>query len=121
MKPRILLHGEQILLNQMFLEMLKKIALVIPMKSVENIQEIFSKQSIDLLVFESMETWEQDLKLLQVLKRNYPNLIIILIDGGESPENVIRCFKMGIDDYFKKPVDTVLLTERIEALLKSKI
>ncbi len=120
MKQIILLYGEQILLNKKLLKVLKKIAVVLTVQCAENIHEILNNKSIDLLVFESGKNWKHDLKLLQDFRKNYPDLIIIIINGGDSPDNVIRSFKIGVDDYFKKPLDAILLIERIEALLKSK-
>lgn len=121
MKPSILLRGEDILLDENLLATLRKIANVLMIQTAGMMNENFNKKTIDLLVFESSENWENDLKELRSLKKNYPEMIIIVINGGDSPDNVIRTFKMGVDDYFKKPVDAALLAERIEALLKSKL
>jgi len=60
------------------------------------------------------------LQRIEAIRANFTKLRIIIVDGGDVQEIVIRSFVSGIDDYFKKPVDSSLLAERAKALLKRK-
>ncbi len=120
MRPKILLHGDEVAPDGNLLGRLRKFAVVVAAQSWESISHILQKETIDVFVFESTLDWERDLVLLQIVRASYPDLILIVVDGGQSPDNVIRAFRIGVDDYFKKPLDGDLLAERIEALLKAR-
>ena len=76
-------------------------------------------EDISLLIFEEHLSLEKETAFIKELKQKSPQTKIIYV-GKNSPEEVLRTLKAGVDDYFKIPYDPFLLAERVEALL-SKI
>jgi len=121
LKPRVLLFGKELSQDQELSNLLQnKVELFILQKSEQLISEI-QKLNIDLVVFEFSKMWEKSLQVLKNLKSQFKQIDIVIVDGNDSKEAIIRSFQIGVDDYFKKPYKCHLLAERIEALLKRKI
>ena len=54
------------------------------------------------------------LKILPDLKWNFPELSVILLDGGLNQQEVVSAFQKGVKDYFAAPYNLDLLLERVE-------
>ena len=55
-------------------------------------------------------------QVLPRLKEEFPDLCIVLVDGGLSQKQIAAAFKEGIKDYFADPYDADLLVERMDSL-----
>ncbi|MBN2365395.1 MAG: DNA-binding response regulator [Calditrichaeota bacterium] len=118
MKPQIMVHGKDLIDDDSFLQLVKKNADVLLLEDIDYLKQHLDEIHSKLLIFEFSESFEEDLLNLKLLKAAAPFLEILVIDDGLSRDEVIRAFRSGIKDYFKKPYNTRLLVERIEALLR---
>lgn len=69
-----------------------------------------------LLVLDCSESAELVSQVLPRLKEEFPDLCIVLVDGGLSQKQIAAAFKEGIKDYFADPYDADLLLERMDSL-----
>jgi DNA-binding response OmpR family regulator len=89
-------------------------------QEITQLEKTIRESCVDLVVLEYSDDWENDLRAIKAIKATLPNLPFIIVDGNASNEIVIRSFRAGLEDYFKKPCDPFLLAERVDALLKRK-
>ncbi len=75
-------------------------------------------KKVDLLVLDCSENRELGIELLSFLKKYYPSVNIVLVDGGFTQKQIAAAFQNGARDYFADPYDTNLLIERLDALGK---
>lgn len=118
MKPKILICGKDLVNDDLFLDLIQKNANTLFLKDLNNLENEVKELKSKILLFEFSKSFEDDLLRLKLLKAAAPWLEILVIGDGISREEVIRTFRSGIRDYFKKPYNTKLLVERLEALLK---
>ena len=71
---------------------------------------------VDVLVLDCSESCGLGLRLLPFLKKFFPKLRIVLVDGGLTQQQIAAAFSQGAQDYFSEPYDLALLAERAEAL-----
>ncbi len=120
MKPKVLLLGERITRDQVLITQLRRKAELIFSLEITQLEKTIRESYIDLVVLEYSDDWEEDLRAIEAIKARLPNLPFIIVDGNASNEIVIRSFRAGLEDYFKKPYDPMLLAERVEALVKRR-
>ena len=70
----------------------------------------------DVLVLDCSNSDGLALRILPFLKKFFPRLCTVLVDGGLSQQQIAGAFQRGALDYFSEPYDLTLLTERVEAL-----
>ncbi len=58
--------------------------------------------------------------LLEKIKRDFPDTIVIMITGDDTVDVAIRCTKLGATDYFVKPLDHKRLIDVINKSIKEK-
>jgi DNA-binding NtrC family response regulator len=71
---------------------------------------------VDVLVLDCSESHGLGLKILPFLKKYFPELCIVLVDGGLTQPQIAAAFRQGARDYFSEPYDLSLLVERVDAL-----
>ena len=69
-----------------------------------------------LLVLDCSESAELVSQVLPRLKEEFPDLCIVLVDGGLSQKQIAAAFKDCVKDYFADPYDAELLVERMDSL-----
>lgn len=116
----ILLCGSEISQDKVLLQNLQAIANLTVLPSTGPLEQTLRKHETVLLIFELSANFDNELQRIEAIRANFTKLRIIIVDGGDVQEIVIRSFVSGFDDYFKKPVDSSLLAERAKALLKRK-
>ena len=79
--------------------------------------KIITNKKIDLVVLEILT---EDLEILQLISSQFPAIAIIVVNAGESKKVIARAFSYGARDVFAKPLDSELLVERLEGLLRSR-
>jgi len=79
-------------------------------------------QPFDLMLLDIVMPEMDGYQVLERMKRDSAlrNIPVIVISGLDEMESVVRCIKMGAEDYLPKPFDPVLLKARIEACLEKK-
>ena len=70
----------------------------------------------DVLVLDSAGDTARLPDLLSQVKKGFPRLRVILVNGGLSQREVADAFGIGIADYFPQPCNIGLLGARIEVL-----
>ncbi|MDH7515435.1 MAG: sigma-54 dependent transcriptional regulator [Bacteroidota bacterium] len=60
------------------------------------------------------------LDVLERLKREYPDLPVVMMTAYDNMENAIQSIQKGAFDYIEKPIDTERLSGIIETALKNK-
>ncbi len=64
---------------------------------------------------------EDGLSLLKKIKKNWPEIAVMVISGKASIEMAVEAMKLGADEFIEKPVEDLdLLKLKIEKLLKTK-
>lgn len=119
--PKILLLGDEFLKNKILAKILQEMRLdvaTIPNTSTNNLKQEFG--DIDLMVVEIEDgNGKKDFDWIQQVKQRTPSTKVIIVNSGKSIETIIDAFQNGANDFFRKPVDEKLLSERILALLET--
>jgi len=74
------------------------------------------QKKIALLVFELSASWQTEVERLRELMARFKKLCVLVINGNNSEEAIVKVFHYGATDVFRKPYNKKLLVERIEAL-----
>lgn len=78
---------------------------------------LLSRNSIlakaDVLVMDSRENKRFSLKVLAFLKKHFPFLCVVLVNGGLTQKQIAAAFRAGVKDYFSDPYNLKLLRERL--------
>lgn len=90
--------------------------LVTLMERVDLLDRRSTLQDTQLLVLDCSRDAEAALESLTRLKREFPELCVLLVDGGLSQRQIAAAFKQGAKDYFAFPYDVRLLVERMDSL-----
>jgi DNA-binding response OmpR family regulator len=69
------------------------------------------------VLFEISKERSADVDLIMRIKQQFPDTIIIAIDGGRNQEVIAQAFSYGAKDAFRKPYKQALMVERVQALL----
>ncbi|MBI4130249.1 response regulator transcription factor [Candidatus Roizmanbacteria bacterium] len=56
--------------------------------------------------------------VLETIKKDYPQLRVIILTAKAGAENIIKGLNLGADDYLEKPFDAEILLARIKARLR---
>lgn len=82
--------------------------------------EVFSSNpnKWDICVLDIMMPFKDGFELAENIRAIKPSIPIIFLTAKTLNEDVERGFKIGADDYLKKPFNTSELTMRIEAVLR---
>jgi len=86
--------------------------------SAEDGAKLFGNCGAALLIIDCGVDAERGLQLLLTAKQNYPSLPVIFLTDASSEEVVIRAFKAGTREYFKKPVTVAELQGTMVELLR---
>jgi two-component system, OmpR family, alkaline phosphatase synthesis response regulator PhoP len=79
-----------------------------------------NKENFDAVVLDVMLPGKNGFSVAQEL-RNAENYIpLLMLTARSRPEDVLRGFESGADDYLPKPFDLAILLARIESLLRRK-
>jgi DNA-binding NtrC family response regulator len=83
--------------------------------------DVLQRQAPELIVldmnFSSDTTGEDGLKLLEILKKRYPQVPVILITGWATIELAVKGMKLGASDFINKPWQNAHLMESVRTIL----
>lgn len=76
----------------------------------------------DLIVLDIVMPEMDGYEVLEALQANpdYRHIPVIVVSALDDMDSVVRCIKMGADDYLVKPFNPTLLKARIDASLEKK-
>jgi two-component system aerobic respiration control protein ArcA len=83
------------------------------------LEKVFSKDSVDLILLDIGLPWVNGLELTKVLKNHedLKNIPVVLISGLGSQEDLDQGLKLGAEAYIKKPFDVDLLKTTVRNLI----
>lgn len=73
-----------------------------------------SGEPYDVIILDLKMPEMDGLKVLETVKKNNPDIQIILLTGHATVEKGIEAMKLGANDFLEKPVDMKVLTEKIK-------
>jgi len=76
-------------------------------------------EQVDLVVTDLRMPGRDGLEVLEALRREHPDLPVILLTAHGSVDTAVRALKFGAVDYLPKPIDFEILEHRIREILKS--
>jgi CheY-like chemotaxis protein/HAMP domain-containing protein len=84
--------------------------------------EMVQTQTFDLLLLDIMMPELNGYEVLRHLKADshLRDIPVIMISALDDMDSIVRCIKLGAEDYLPKPFDPVLLRARIGASLEKK-
>ncbi len=119
MKQTILLLEDDLQLSDTIKQFLEfKGYVVYPAYDGLKAQEIFYEKHIDLMLLDVKVPHMDGFEFLKSLRDRDKEIPVIFITSLNSVEDVERGFKLGCDDYIRKPFALKELLVRVESLLK---
>ena len=80
--------------------------------------EKFKKFEFNLCILDVMMPYKDGFTLASEIKGLSPDMPIIFLMAKSMKEDVLKGYKVGADDYLKKPFDSDVLLFKIKAILK---
>ena len=80
--------------------------------------EKFKKFEFNLCILDVMLPYKDGFTLALEIKNMSPDIPIIFLTAKSMKEDVLKGYKVGADDYLKKPFDSDVLLFKIKAILK---
>ena len=118
-KKRILLveddHNFGIILRD-FLKM-NEYDVILAKNGMEGFEK-FKKFEFNLCILDVMMPYKDGFTLATEIKSVSPDIPIIFLTAKSMKEDVLKGYKVGADDYLKKPFDSDVLLFKIKAILK---
>lgn len=114
----ILVVDDEPMARQMFTDLLE--AHGFKVVTVARGEEAFAfLPEVELVVLDAMLPDRDGWSICREIKENYdPLLPVIMVTARTAPEDVVRTFAAGADDYVSKPFHVAELTARIESRLR---
>ena len=116
-KRRVLISGHSLSFDEELYGALQKIATVLKISDNHWIEALLAYNPVDLVIIEIAEEKSSELELIKRVKDQFPNTVIILIDGDDGREVIAKAFSYGVKDAFRNPYNRDLIVERVKALL----
>ncbi len=83
--------------------------------------DILHQQDIQLVIldmnFSNNTTGEDGLKMLEIIKKRYPSVSVILITGWASIDLAVKGMKLGASDFINKPWQNAHLLQSVRTVL----
>jgi DNA-binding response OmpR family regulator len=115
---RILVVDDEPLARQMFADMLE--AHDFRVVTVARGEEGFSfLDEVDLVLLDAMLPGRDGWSICREIKASHDLLPVIMVTARTSPDDVVRTFSAGADDYVAKPFHVAELTARIGSRLRA--
>lgn len=84
-------------------------------------QQALSADNFDLVVTDYQLQWSTGIKVLQLVKDQYPDSLVIMFTGTGTEEIAVEAMKKGLDDYLiKSPAHYSRLAAAINAAFQSR-
>lgn len=114
----ILVVDDEPMARQMFTDMLESQGFRVV--SVARGEEVFSfLHEVDLVLLDAMLPGRDGWTICQEIKQHHDRMLpVIMVTARTAPEDVVRTFAVGADDYVGKPFHVAELTARIDSRLR---
>ncbi|GIN73687.1 hypothetical protein J14TS2_41620 [Bacillus sp. J14TS2] len=97
--------------------------LITGVTSAKQAIEKFQTESYDLVIADVMMPQISGYELTQLIRKSYSisELPVLLLTARTRTEDILAGFQAGANDYVTKPVDSLELKARVQALIKLKV
>lgn len=96
---------------------LRKYGFEMVQASLKDVPEMMQQHQPDLLIIDTEQTPAASVAFLQSLKKDQPNLPIIMVSPLEDEEELWQAMQYGADDFVTKPFKLIELVLRVRKLL----
>jgi two-component SAPR family response regulator len=79
---------------------------------------ILSEESIDLIILSRCLPDGNSLEILEIIRKKYPCLPVVLLADSPNQEYIITAFRLGASDFFVKPFNEAEFNRRLHQLLE---
>ncbi len=113
----ICLAGRSVSNNWSLIESLKRgnqVTIIEPLGLLYQSSIILS--TVSVLVLDCAEGSRIGIEALRVVRRIYPDLCVVLVNGGLTQNEIAEAFEAGVRDYFSYEDSVVMLVERVRYL-----
>lgn len=121
LRLHVCLAGREVSNDWKLIRRLRADYVVSVLRDAEEIHQRPLLQSVDLLVLDCSGNASISETMPGELRRCFPHLCLLLVDGGLSQQQIARAFQQGVKDYFAFPYDKGLLVGRIAALCERSL
>jgi AraC family transcriptional regulator len=83
-------------------------------------KEVIEKCKADLILLDCGSNVDNGLQLLKDIKAQHSSIPVIFVTEVDSEDAVLKAFKAGARDFFKKPVNIFELQETVDGILSLK-
>lgn len=89
-----------------------------PMQAMQYLDSL----PFDLLISDANMPHYSGYDLVRTLRNNdsFEHLLVAMLTGRRQRKDVERAIQAGVDDYIVKPIDPLILIQKVTALLKKK-
>ncbi|MBL6974603.1 MAG: response regulator [Deltaproteobacteria bacterium] len=94
---------------------------VLTADSGENALDVLLKSPVDVVILDVKMPGLSGIETLRWIKKDHPEVEVIMLTGYASLEASTEGMEFGAFDYLLKPVDTDILTYKIQDAAKKKI
>jgi DNA-binding response OmpR family regulator len=84
--------------------------------------ETLRQTMFDLLISDANMPHYSGFELVQTLRRDprYRHLAICMLTGLRERKDIEKAIRAGVDDYIVKPIDPILLSQKVQALFEKR-
>lgn len=83
-------------------------------KDTETAFSVLEKENINIILLDVKLGKENGVETLEKIKKEYPQIPVIMITGYATVEAAVKAMKLGAFDFVKKPIDFNTLCTRID-------
>ncbi len=112
-----MISGPAIASDENLLNSLEQNAEVIRNVDNSEIDSIIRSHKVDLILLEILGSEGSGIELIKTLRRRFPHVAIVVIDGNGDQDKLVKAFNYGVKDAFRKPYKSDLIAERVNAIL----
>jgi hypothetical protein len=114
--PHVCLAGRKVTSDWFLIRKLELHHAVTLIEGVDRLAGNALLRTAGVLVLDCTGCGELARQVMPVLKAQFPELCVVVVEGTYLQQQVAGLFRDGIRDYFPAPYDAELLTERVASL-----
>ncbi|MFN7904644.1 MAG: response regulator [Pseudobdellovibrionaceae bacterium] len=116
--PILVVEDEKEIRELMALHLLRQGYKVTECASATEASIEVKKSNFRLLVLDWMLPGMSGIEFLGNVKKDFPQLNVLMVTAKTEPEDIVRGLEQGADDYLTKPFEPAVLLARVKALLR---
>lgn len=113
----VLISGPAIAADEELIHEIEKTATASTNFDNQRLITIIAEKQVDLLLLEVPRCTLSQIQIIAQIRRRYPNLPILLVDGNGDRELIAAALGNGVNDAFRKPYKICLIVERVRTFL----